>query len=81
MTFPSQFRVIVSFVILFTFLLCSWGSLFCPMGYASDEVVPHHSTSQDKPLESDTGCPELAIASVVSLGDIERWLGKFEQGG
>ena len=70
MTVPSQFRVIVSLVILLAFLSCSWGSLFCPMVYASEKAVPHHSTSQSDPLEHDAGCPELAVASMVSWGDM-----------
>lgn len=70
MTFPPQYRIIVSLVILFAFLLCSWGSLFCPMVYASEKAFPHHSTSQGDPLKHDVGCPELAVASMVTWGDI-----------
>ena len=34
------------------------------------KAFPHHSTSQSDPLEHDTGCPELAVASMVPGGDI-----------
>ena len=67
---PFQFRVIVSLVILLTFLLCSGWSLFCPMAFASEGAVPHHSASHSNPLESDAGCPELAVASTAPFGDV-----------
>ena len=67
---PFQFRVVVSLGILLTFLLCSGWSLFCPMAYASGGVVPHHSASHSNPLESDAGCPELAVASTAPFGDV-----------
>ncbi len=68
-THPFQFRVVVSFVLLLTFLLCYWGSLFCPMVYASGEAIPHHATSQNDPLENDAGCPEFAVDSTAHGGD------------
>ncbi len=73
---PSRFRVVFSFVILFTFLACSGGNLFCPMAYAYGGEVPHHSASHEDPAAShedpednNMGCPELALASAASLGD------------
>ena len=76
----SQFRVVVTFVILFTFLLCYWGNLFCPMVYASGEAVPHHSTPQSDPLKNDAGCPELAIDSTVHWGDANPAILSIESG-
>lgn len=66
---PSQFRVVVSFVLLLAFLLCYWGSFFCPMVYASGEAIPHHATSQSDPLENDAECPELAVTAMVPWED------------
>jgi len=51
-------------------LVCGSLSLFCPMAYASGGAGPHHSASHSNPLESDTGCPELAVASTAPFGDI-----------
>ncbi len=69
---PFKFRVVVSLGILLTFLLCSGWSLFCPMAYASGGAVPHHSASHSNPLESDAGCPELAVASTAPFGDVKQ---------
>lgn len=69
---PFQFRAVVSLVILLTFLLCSGWSLFCPMTYASEGAVPHHAASHSNPLESDAGCPEIAVDSTPSFGDVKQ---------
>ena len=69
MALPSQSRVVVTFAILFTFLLCYWGNLFCPMVYAHGEAVPHHSTPQSDPLKNDAGCLEFAVDSTAHGGD------------
>lgn len=70
MALPSQCRVVVSLVTLVTFLLCSWGSLFCPMVHAYEEAIPHHSTPQSDPLKNNGGCPELAVDSMAPSGDV-----------
>lgn len=70
MALPSQCRVIVSLVTLVTFLLCSLGNLFCPMVYAYEETVPHHSTPQSDPLKNNGGCPELVVDSMAPSGDV-----------
>ena len=67
---PTRFRSGLSLAILLTFLLCSGGSLFCPMAYSSGGEGSHSSASHDDPVNNGTGCPELAVASGAPFGDV-----------